>query len=258
MEIPVIIAARNEAEHLGLTLGVLSKQVSEVDPIVIVNGSTDKTADIAKANGATVLESTEGKMPAIQEGLRHLGKRALGPLLILDADSRPFSNKWSGKMSNELHVLPEQRPAMVWGPYVFQGEINPVLGALFTATSMRVSWADRHADRPRTIRGGNTGLYMKEDELLEEMLALENYWPREDVAIFDTMKGHEANHKVVMSPRAWVLTSGFRTMDTIRKIVKDRKHPSKVMDDSYSRDAPNGSIPYHSLTTDTAVHDKPS
>jgi glycosyltransferase involved in cell wall biosynthesis len=256
MNTPIIIAARNEAEHIRRTLDVLSKQAHEIEPVVIVNGSTDRSADIARATGATVLESPEGKMPAIQEGLRHLGKRALEPVLILDADSRPFSKNWSGRMSSELLDLADQKPAMVWGPYVFNGEINPALGAFFTATSMRVSWADRHEDRPRTIRGGNTGLYMKEDELLEEMLALDNYWPREDVAIFDTMKSHEANHKVVMPPQAWVLTSGFRTMDTIRKIVKDRKHPSKVMDDSYTSDAPTGSKPYFSETTATVVHEE--
>jgi glycosyltransferase involved in cell wall biosynthesis len=243
---PVLIAARNEADQIGHTL----------EPIVVVNGSTDKTADISRQAGATVLESPEGKMPALQEGLRHLGKRALEPVLIIDADSHPISKNWSAKMTEEMIKSGEQSPAIVWGPYVFNGEINPALGALFTVTSMRVSWADRHKEAPRTIRGGNTGLFMKNDELLEEMISLDNYWPREDVAIFDTMIKHEASQKVVLSPDAWVVTSGFRTAETIRQIIKARKHPSKVMDDSYASDAPLGSIPYFSKTTDTVVHDR--
>jgi glycosyltransferase involved in cell wall biosynthesis len=253
---PVIIAARNEAGHIGRTLGALSQQAYEVDPIVVVNGSSDRTADIARDYGAKVLESSEGKIPAIQEGLRHLGKRALEPVMILDADSRPLSTHWSNRVPSELRSLPNAYPAMVWGPYVFHGEINPVLGAFITATSMQVSWADRDSEKPRTIRGGNTGLFIKDSALLENMLTLENYWPRADVAIFDTMKSSEANHKVLMSPQAWVLTSGFRTTDTIRKIVKDRRHPSKVMDSSYADEAPVGSRPYFSETTDTVVHDK--
>jgi glycosyltransferase involved in cell wall biosynthesis len=255
MNTPTIIAARNEAQHIGRTLDVLSRQTYSVEPIVVVNGSSDGTADIARLAGATVLESPEGKMPALQEGLRHLGKQALEPVLILDADSRPFSKQWSGRMTDALRSMPEQEPAMVWGPYVFHGEINPALGALFSATSMRISWADRHKEKPRTIRGGNTGLYMKSGELLEEMLALENYWPREDVAIFDTMNNHGSHHEVVLRPEAWVVTSGFRTSDTIRKIITDHKHPSKVMDDSYANDAPAGSKPYFSEATDTVVHE---
>lgn len=256
MEIPVIIASRNEEAHIGHTLDVLSRQRQVVEPIVIVNGTTDRTADIATHAGATVLESTEGKMPAIQKGLEYLGRRALEPVLVLDADSRPISKNWSTRMTRSLSDLPSDIPAMVWGPYVFHGEINQVLGVFFTATSMHVSWADRNSQRPRTIRGGNTGLLMKHADLLEEMLALENFWPREDVAIFDTMKKHDAEHRVVLTPEAWVLTSGFRTTDTIRRIIKERKHPSKVMDASYSEDAPPGSRPYFSETTDTVVHDK--
>jgi len=257
MEIPIIIAARKEADHIGHTLDVLSKQAYEVKPIVIINGRKDGTADIAREAGATVLESPAGKMLAIQEGLRHLGKRALEPLLILDADTRPLSKLWSGRMVNELHDLSNHKPAIVWGPYVFSNEIIQPLGVYYTAKSMRVSWTDRHKDKPRTIRGGNTGLYINNDEVLEELLELNNYWPRADVAIFDTMKRHEANHKVIMSPQAWGLTSGFRIMDTIRKIIKAPKHQSKAMDDSYSCDAPAGSIPYFSETTDTVVHEKP-
>lgn len=257
MSIPVIIPARNEAEHIGIALDSLSRQAHEVDPIVIINDSTDRTADIALATGATVLESKRGKIPAIQEGLRHLGKRALGPMLILDADCRPVSKQWSSRMSNELSDLPNEDPAIIWGPYVFKGEINPALGAFFTATSMQVSWADRHKDKPRTIRGGNIGLHMKKDELLEAMLVLGNYWPRDDVAVFDRMKEHDASHKLVTSPQGWVFTSGSRTMDTVRRIIRDRKHPSEAMDDSYASDAPSDSTPYFSETTDTVHHLKP-
>lgn len=258
MEIPVLIAARNEQEHIGRTLSALSKQSYNVQPIVIVNGSTDKTADIAKQAGATVLESPEGKTPAMQAGLQYLGKYALKPLLILDADSRPWSKDWSSHMSQTLRSLPDQAPALTWGPCIFSSEINPVLGLVFSATSMRVSWADRHKDKPRTIRGSNMGLYMKSEAPLEEILALDNYWPRDDVAIFDVMKNHDANHAVTFNPKAWVLTSGFRTMDTIRKMITDRRHPSKVMDTSYANDAPAGSRPYFSETTDTVVHDRPA
>lgn len=254
MNLPVIIAARNEELQIGRNLDVLSRQLQRVEPIVVVNGSTDRTADIARQAGATVLESPEGKMPALQEGLRYLGKRALNSLLILDADSRPFTKKWSRHMGNELGSSLERNPAMVWGAYVYNEEINPLLAVFFTGTTMRVAWADRHKERPRTVRGGNAGLFIKKSKLLEEMLALENYWPREDVAIFDTMKSHAAEHKVTLRPDAWVLTSGYRITQTLKRIVRERKHPSLVMDDTYAREAPLDSKPYNSATTSTVKH----
>jgi glycosyltransferase involved in cell wall biosynthesis len=118
MNIPIIIAARNESQQIGETLDVLSRQTHTVEPIVIVNGSTDRTADIARMAGARVLESEEGKMPAIQAGLRYLANRAFEPLLILDADSKPLSKNWSERLTSELRNLPEEQPAIVWGPYI--------------------------------------------------------------------------------------------------------------------------------------------
>jgi glycosyltransferase involved in cell wall biosynthesis len=254
MSTPVIIAARNEAEQIGYTLDSLSKQAAGAEPVVIVNGSTDNTPDIAREAGAIVLESEEGKMPAIQTGLRYLGKRALDPLLVLDADSHPFSKNWTRRMTNEMQSLPEEQSAIVWAPYIFNGEINPALGAFFSATSMQVSWVDRNKEHPRTIRGGNTGLFMKEYELLESMLSLPNYWPRQDVATFDTMMKHDSTHKVVFHPEAWILTSGYRINNTLKRIIKERRHPSKVTDGSYANEAPAGSQPYHSKTTETVKH----
>src|SRR5438874_618123 len=99
MSVLIIIAARNESRHVGESLDALSQQTYNVEPIVVVNGSADKTADIARTAGAFVLESEEGKMRAIQAGLRYLGRRALEPLLILDADTRPLSNNWSARLT---------------------------------------------------------------------------------------------------------------------------------------------------------------
>jgi hypothetical protein len=239
---------------VGLTILALEREVMEVEPIVIVNGSTDCTADTARYYGATVLESPEGKMPAIQEGLRYLGKRALDQVLILDADTRPLTRHWSSHMYDELTNLPSDSPAMVWGPYAYKADINPLLAGFFTATTARVSWADRHKDKPRTIRGGNTGLYIKKAELLEEIMSLSNYWPREDVAIFDLMKANDTMHTVTFNPNGWALTSGYRIKDTIKRNVKDRQHRSLVTDNSYADDAPKDSKPYNSETTATVRH----
>src|ERR1700694_2186831 len=129
MPVPVIIPARNEAEHIGASLEALSRQTYSVDPFVVVNGCNDETPDIARSMGAMVLESKEGKMPAIQEALHYLGKRALSSLIILDADTKPLSRNWSDRMVRTMQGLPTEKPAVIWGPYLFHGEINLALGA---------------------------------------------------------------------------------------------------------------------------------
>lgn len=246
MNIPVVVAARNEEAHIGRTLDALAQQQTKVEPIVVVNGSSDKTADIARQAGAQVLESEEGKMPALQAGLRSLGRRALASVLILDGDSRPVSDKWSTHLTAETVSLPTENPALVWGPYVFWEDINPAVGTFFTATSMFVSWADRQKDNPRTVRGGNTCMRITDENLLEDLLALDNYWPREDVAILDTFMEYDANKKVVLSPDVWAVTSGVRLSEALKKIVKERRHATKIYDDSYANEAPPNSRPYNS------------
>ena len=251
---PVIIPARNEVAKIGRTLDSLASQSGNILPLVIVNGADDGTADIARGMGATVLESAEGKMPAVQTGLEYLGKQALEPFLILDADTMPFTKYWSNQMSGLVLGQQPNQPALAWGPYVYKGDLNPLLAGIFTATTMRVSWQDRHAELPRTIRGGNTALFIKNSETLEEILALDNFWPREDVALYDVMKKHSASHSVSFHPDAWALTSGSRLRETMAAMRKNWRHPSLAMDGLYAAEAPPGSRPYNSETTATVRH----
>jgi hypothetical protein len=152
-------------------------------------------------------------------------------------------------MVNELRFLPPDRPAIVWGPYVFKDDMPRVLGAFFTATSMRVSWIDRNDNDPRTIRGGNTGLKLHDDDTLEAILDLDNYWPRDDVAIHDTVMTHDGHTKVVFHPEGWVDTSGYRIMQTLRNIPTNLGWPTKATDASYETEVPAGATPYNSPYT---------
>jgi glycosyltransferase involved in cell wall biosynthesis len=248
---PVLIPACNEALRIERTLDSLACQSIEVDPHVIVNGSTDRTADIARATGATVLESEHGKMRAIQAGLRHLGKSALEPFMILDGDTRPFSKGWSSCMTSEMRQLPNHQPAVVWGPVAFEDDINPLVGTGITLYTSAVSWADRHDDDPRTIRGCNMGLSLRSDEVFEELLELDNFWPRQDVAIYDTVMQPNGISKVIFKPQAWVNTSGHRyqILKMARKQLQDRRHPNRLADEAYDARTPEGGRPYNSPYT---------
>lgn len=86
----VIVSAKNEAARVGATVHA-ALQIPDVGAVVVVDdGSTDETADIARAAGAEVTrhERNRGKGAAMTTGAayvdRHLG--APRALLFVDAD----------------------------------------------------------------------------------------------------------------------------------------------------------------------------
>ena len=87
MTLSVILPAKNEAEGLRRTLPALRAQLPNVEIIVVDDGSTDDTAAVARAAGATVLSSpySMGNGAAIKRGAR----AAQGEILVfMDADGQ--------------------------------------------------------------------------------------------------------------------------------------------------------------------------
>ncbi len=87
--VAVLIPARDEEEALPRVLDSLPRSV--VDRVVVVdNGSTDRTAEVARERGAEVLhESERGYGAACLTGIRHLASLAPRPgiLAFVDADA---------------------------------------------------------------------------------------------------------------------------------------------------------------------------
>lgn len=87
MTLSVVLPAKNEAEGLRRTLPALRTQLPNAEIIVVDDGSTDETAEVARAHGATVLSSpyAMGNGAAIKRG----AKAASGEIIIfLDADGQ--------------------------------------------------------------------------------------------------------------------------------------------------------------------------
>jgi len=85
--ISIILPAKNEAEGLRRTLPGLRGLALEAELIVVDDGSTDETAQVAREHGATVIGSpySMGNGAAIKRGAR----AARGELLVfLDADGQ--------------------------------------------------------------------------------------------------------------------------------------------------------------------------
>lgn len=85
MKVAAVIPAYNEESTIGAVVSAC-RQVPEISEVIVVSdGSTDETATLARAAGATVIEHTEnrGKAAAMKSGF----EATTAPvLLFLDAD----------------------------------------------------------------------------------------------------------------------------------------------------------------------------
>lgn len=83
-QIAVIIPALDEAANIPFVLGDID---DSVQVIVVDNGSTDGTPDVARTHGATVVSAAQrGYGSAVLAGIRHLMSEPPDIVVILDAD----------------------------------------------------------------------------------------------------------------------------------------------------------------------------
>jgi glycosyltransferase involved in cell wall biosynthesis len=120
--ISVVVPSHNDAGFVAACLEALAAQTRLADEVVVVdNGSTDATADVARAAGAMlVTEPLRGVWPATAAGF----DAASGDLLArLDADSVPGPG-WLAEIEHRMSQA--DRPTFVTGTGVFYGA-NPVI-----------------------------------------------------------------------------------------------------------------------------------
>lgn len=110
-QVSVVVPVLDDAEHLDRCLRALAAQTVPVDEVVVVdNGSTDGSAEVARAAGATVLhEPVRGIARASARGYDH----ASGDVLVrLDADSVPPP----GWVAEAVRLLDQPGVVAVTGP----------------------------------------------------------------------------------------------------------------------------------------------
>jgi glycosyltransferase involved in cell wall biosynthesis len=90
MRVMAVIPARDAATTVGAVVGGLRRELPDLEVLVVDDGSTDATADAARAAGASVVrhEVNQGKGAALQTGFDEALKRGAEAVLALDADGQ--------------------------------------------------------------------------------------------------------------------------------------------------------------------------
>lgn len=84
--IQLVIAALNEEQGIGLTIAEMKDTLGDIPTLVVDGKSTDRTVELAKNMGATVLtQDGTGKGDALAKALEHLDPNA-NNIILTDAD----------------------------------------------------------------------------------------------------------------------------------------------------------------------------
>lgn len=242
MNTPVLIAARNEAENIGRTLKCLPRNI---EPIVLANGCEDNTVNIARDFGVRVHELDQpGKLPALQQGMKLLGNRALEPFVTLDADTRPLvAQRWINALRVSRDELPKDKPAVVIGGLLLKTK-NPVSAALHSAAHARRHFIYSTDPDNGTFSGANMLLNLHDDETLERVLAMPHIWPGEDVALKDVVVDQGGKSLKTLKPCSLAITSGMRFLKMRDRYRLGLEATIQTIHNSYLIDAAPGSVPY--------------
>ncbi len=124
-----IVPALNEAENIGRVVQDLKNTSSWLDVLVIDDGSTDKTAAVARAHGAKVisLPVNLGIGGAVQTGFLYAVKNHYDAALQVDGDGQHRAGEIKKLIAPILH-----------------GEADVTIGSRFLAkTSYKSAWSRR-------------------------------------------------------------------------------------------------------------------
>jgi 4,4'-diaponeurosporenoate glycosyltransferase len=158
LSVAVVVPARDEAGNLPILLASLAEQGRTFDVVVVDDGSTDQTAGVARASGATVIEAPPrpagwlGKPWALQVGVE---ATTADVLVLLDADVRLAPGALDRLLAVHAAETPDgllsvQPHHLVEHPY----EHLSLLPNIVPLLASGVALAGRERDQPDTIAFG--------------------------------------------------------------------------------------------------------
>lgn len=247
---PVIIAAYNEERLVARALGRL--RASEVDPILVSNGSNDRTVEVARSFGARVIQlDDKGKLPAQQAAitqLREEGHPSNHPVLFMDADSFPvFPQGWARTMRQYDN---SQTPFFRSGLTGYS-DGNFVANALRTARRYRLASqvAKGEVDHLRTVFGVNMSVTFGTEDVREQFLDMPHIWPGEDRATANLIIESGGSFEQSTDPRSLVLASARYSPSLIDRLRYGPEYVGEKLTSDYAeRRAPTATHQFDTVT----------
>jgi len=218
---PVVIAARNEENDLPATLISLAGSTHEIWPVVVENGSTDRTFEVATKMGAHVIRCVQPfKMAALQTGVRELDEKGRldQPVLFTDADSLVVPS-WAEVMHEAVKgyelKCASGRSVAAHGP----SALADLLGTL----AMDGQDIKRILLNEHPVGRGDTSAinFAANNEAVSTYLGIKpNLFIGEDDLIFELLeKRHNAKFTKVLGNKAAVLSRGDRFKKSTDRIL---------------------------------------
>jgi glycosyltransferase involved in cell wall biosynthesis len=237
--VPALIPAFEEQDYIGATLAAIDTR--SVEPIVIVNGQNQgKTIDIVRNfadAGVTLLESAvQGQLPALQYGMSWLGERALDPVLLLDADSRPLRPKhWARAMTKDM---PRDKPSVVAGPFAFEGGKSSDM-VLRNIREYLLALKAQATHQPR-VYGRNMALHLYDDDTLAAFMDLPHVWLHNDQMMANNVVSHDGDAIQAFGLNSTVITSARYKRTLLQILVRGKEWSNAQIIQSYrDRKAPS-------------------
>jgi len=215
---PVLICAYNEEADLPVTLASLARSSEAVNPIVVDNGSSDRTAEFAEVLGATVIEERgPAKVFALIKGIGYIANE-LGKLEILFTDADTLVQKhWASRSGSELDKLGDYgvvSGAALYHNYGPGSRLKPF--NLFHGAGALVKHYGRYLSAtPLSARGGNMAVRFDNTDTVDEILSTFRLdkLTTEDSVLTENLISSGAHDSYLLDPRTIVLTRGDRITD---------------------------------------------
>lgn len=224
---PVVIAARNEEADLPATLLSLSLSEVPVMPIVVENGSHDRTFEVAQRMGAIALRSpVPSKVAALQHGVSFIQSRNqyLGPVLFTDGDTL-VGKKWASALLSGFPISRDRLPAVVGGGSFYWNGDSKRIDLLRSSHNLIKSIAKAITKKIPIVSGHNMAIdFANNSTLIREYLQLDkDLFINEEQAIASTVASHGGSTIRLFSRSAVVVTRGdrYRTIRDVIATLKD-------------------------------------
>lgn len=222
----VVLPVRDGQDVLPATITALALSQRPVVAVVVSNGSTDHTVEIAKrmVGEDNVIDLKEpGLMGARQEGVKH-AQRQFGSRVILSTDDDTLMPAhWAGAMERGLQEIDTGDGALLYGRVIWAHGPRPSVDAAITAKEIwRMTHASLTHQEPRP-QGGNQGIsFDSEGKMMKAFLSLDpQIFFREDFAVRDAMTGAGATVLAPLDPTLVGITRGGRDA-TVREVFARR------------------------------------